>query len=817
LLVLLAATTPLLADISPLTSLHDFGAGDDGGPYSRLIRASDGAWYGTTPMGGANGGGAVFRVTADGDYERIHDFTVDRGGLTPWGGVVQASDGNLYGTTQNGGRFFHGVVYRLSLDGSYAVVHHFDTANGFDQGFPTAALVQASDGNLYGTTNSGIGGGVATIFRMSLDGQFTTLHSLSSFNEGAGPGALVQGNDGYLYGTASSGANAACNGVGCGSLFRMSLGGDFEVLHRFADGADGRSPADGLLVANDGSVIGAAAGGTRGSGLLFRHTNNGYSIAFAFSGADGVSPNGGLVQDAAGRIYGTTYGGGGLDAGTVFRFANGSATTLHAFDFADGYHPRSGGVLDGTGNLYGATFEGGDGNDGVVFRLRNVTPGSAPTLAAVSPGSGRPGASIVLQGSGLAGATGVSFGGTGAAFRVLSPTRIVATVPPTATTGPIVVTTPKGSDASASDFAVVPSQKVLASFEGGSDGDEPSGGLVRASDGHFYGVTSFGGSNACSGLGCGTLFSMTPSGERSIVHVFTGDDGGVPVAVPIEGADGTLYGTTSSGGALGGGTIFRFEPKTGAIAVLHAFDSNPPNDGYSPAGPLYADANGTLFGTTSLGGHYSGELCPSGCGSVFSLATNGTITTFERFTNGSDGAYPASPLTPGADGALYGTTYTAIFRVTPAGTYEVVHVLGPDEGYNPDGFVLADDGLLYGAAFYGADSEIYGTIFSVSTSGELTTRFRFHYGDGSGPSGRLLAASDGRLYGVTAEGGSGNSGTVFRFDPAKGLTTLHAFSGADGAAPSGGLVQGADGRLYGVTGFGGDGDGTVYRIDLQSP
>jgi len=416
------------------------------------------------------------------------------------------------------------------------------------------------------------------------------------------------------------------------------------------------------------------------------------------------------------------------------------------------------------------------------------------------------------------------FNGAGASFRVLSPTRLLATVPATATTGPITVMTPDGSAASDQDFVIVPSHEVLVSFDG-SNGSEPSDGLLAASDGNFYGVTYLGGSNECSGLGCGTLFVMTPTGEQRTLHVFTVEEGAGPLAALTEGPDGKLYGTTSSGGVDGGGMVFRFDPVNAAMTVLHSFTYqtpgvHPPDLGFAPSGPLHATASGTLLGTTELGGRYSDQLCPSGCGTVFRLAPDGTLTTLHRFTNDANGAYPSSPLTRASDGALYSTTYTGIFRVTRAGAFEMVHVLGFDEGFTPGGLLFASDGLLYGTTSEGQDSEFNGTLFSLTTSGELTTLFRFHGGDGSGPGGPLLEASDGRFYGVTGEGGAQGSGTVFRFDPAKaekGVTTLHEFDVDDGALPNAALVQGADGALYGATQFGGNGgDGTIYRMDVQT-
>ena len=175
-----------------------------------------------------------------------------------------------------------------------------------------------------------------------------------------------------------------------------------------------------------------------------------------------------------------------------------------------------------------------------------------------------------------------------------------------------------------------------------------------------------------------------------------------------------------------------------------------------------------------FGGHYDGEFCPSGCGTVFRMTLSGDVTVFHRFRNDTDGANPESSLTAGGDAALYGTTYTGVYRITPSGAFEMAHVLGPDEGFFANDVVRAGDGFLYGTASQGQDSEFYGTIFRLSTNGDFTTLYRFHSADGASPAGPLLQASDGRLYGVTLESGQG-SGTVFRFDPAKGLTTMHAF------------------------------------------
>ena len=184
-----------------LTILHSFSGSDGGLPLSELVRGSDGNFYGTTSQVGANGLGTVFKITPAGTLTTLNSFA--QGGSSPYGGLVQASDGNFYGTTTAGGTSSNclggcGIVFKMTPSGTMTTLHNF---NGTDGSRPEASMLKASDGNLYGTTFEGGANNLGTVFKITLGGSLTTLHSFDS-SEGYQPAApLVQGNDGNFDGT----------------------------------------------------------------------------------------------------------------------------------------------------------------------------------------------------------------------------------------------------------------------------------------------------------------------------------------------------------------------------------------------------------------------------------------------------------------------------------------------------------------------------------------------------------------------------------------------------------------------------------------
>jgi uncharacterized repeat protein (TIGR03803 family) len=204
-----------------LTTLHTFvvGGSDGNYPQAQLVRGTDGNFYGTTAYGGANGVGVVFKITPDGALTTLHSFAGTDGG-NPWGPLVQGKDGDFYGTTLYGGNQCSGdtcgTVFKISASGTLTTLHSFA---GTDGNYPQAGLVQATDGNLYGTTVAGGASDDGTVFKISASGTLTTLHSFDGTDGGNPDGGLLQATDGTLYGTTNQGG--ASND---GTVFSVSVG-----------------------------------------------------------------------------------------------------------------------------------------------------------------------------------------------------------------------------------------------------------------------------------------------------------------------------------------------------------------------------------------------------------------------------------------------------------------------------------------------------------------------------------------------------------------------------------------------------------------
>ena len=353
----------------------------------------------------------------------------------------------------------------------------------------------------------------------------------------------------------------------------------YRVLYAFTGGTDGGYPSAGLIRDTAGNLYGTTSGGGRpcasgystGCGTLFKLDTGGKETVLHIfrGGADGAQPMAGLVQNASGVLFGTTYAGGGnscnyyLGCGTVFKAdAAGKERVLYAFaGIGEAGSPAGlSPVLDAAGNLYGTTGAGGTFDAGTIFRL---DPSGAET--------------------------------------------------------------------------------VLYSFTGGTDGASPLAGLIMDAEGNFYGTTYSGGSPSCQ---CGTVFKLYTSGVLSVLHTFAGgEDGSAPYASLMRDAAGNLYGTTLSGGTANLGTVFKLD-ETGKEQVLHSFTGGA--DGSYPFAGLVRDAAGNLYGTASSGGAY-------GHGTVFNLNAIGEEVVLHSFS-GADGSGPEANLVLDPNGNLYGTT-----------------------------------------------------------------------------------------------------------------------------------------------------------------
>lgn len=338
------------------------------------------------------------------------------------------------------------------------------------------------------------------------------------------------------------------------------------------------------------------------------------------------------------------------------------------------------------------------------------------------------------------------------------------------------------------------------------DSEQPTAPLL-AVNGTLYGTAHEGGD-----YGAGTVFSITTGGSEKKLHDFTVTGGSVPYAGLVD-LNGTFYGTTYSGGANAAGTVFSVT-RTGKYHVLHSFNGGK-RDGQGPQAGLVA-LKGTLYGTTSAGG-------ASNDGTVFSITPGGAERVLHSFS-GSDGADPYATLIV-VNGDLYGTTLRGgnhnggtAFRISPSGSEKVLYKFcGPYDGCGPSGNLVEVNGVLYGTTTLGT-VDGFGAIFKLKLTGNEQLAYNFTgRTDGCHPYGGLVNVN-GKLYGTTfgtfSKSTCNNSlGTVFKFTPSSGgLTTLHAFGGSDGANPFAGLVS-TGGELYGTTQYGGVHKlGVVYSV-----
>jgi uncharacterized repeat protein (TIGR03803 family) len=464
---LLWATTATTLPAQTFTTLHSFDGTD--GTYPRGgVQATDGNLYGTTAYGGANGFGTVFKITTSGTLTTLYNFCSQTGctdGQYPIAGLIQATDGNLYGTTYEGGANGFGTVFRLTTSGTLTTLHSFGF--GTDGVYTYATPVQATDGNLYGTTyGGGAFGGYGTVFKITTSGTLTTLHSFDYTDGSSSVAGLIQATDGNLYGTTQAGG-----AKGYGTVFKITRSGTLTTLYNFCSQTgctDGLSPDAGLIQATDGNLYGTTyGGGAIGYGTVFKITTSGtLTTLHSFVYTEPTNPEAGLVQATDGNLYGTTHDGGANRYGTVFKITtSGTLTTLHSFDNTDGSYPEYGLVQATDGNLYGTTLEGGaNGYDyGTVFSLSI----GLKAFLEIQSTSGKEGAKVGMLGQGFSSSSVVKFGGTKATTIVLSGTTyITATVPPGALTGSVTVATGSTTLTSTKNFNVTPTMTSFSPSSG---------------------------------------------------------------------------------------------------------------------------------------------------------------------------------------------------------------------------------------------------------------------------------------------------------------------------------------------------------------
>jgi len=600
--ILVCAVAAIAASAATLNSLHSFDGTDGLYPSSvTLVQGLDGDLYGTTRYGGAHNAGTVFKITASGTLTTLWSFCNIAGcpdGAQPVAGLILIFGGDFYGTTFAGGAHGYGSVFKITPAGVLSTIYSFCSVSGCADGINPNALVQGNDGNLYGTTVHGgtggcggcHGGGVA--FKLTAAGKLTVLHDFctGTCTDGTYPSAgLVQGTDGNFYGTAISGGT-----TGAGTVFKMSSSGKVTTLYTFCTltgCADGINPAGALVEGTDGDFYGTTDGDDSNNGTVFKISSAGkLATLYNFAGStDGGVPLAGLALGNDGNFYGTTFAAfhDANCCGTVFEITSaGKLTTLLTFTDTDGNGPY-GLVQHTNGSFYGETYSGGTSNQGTVF---GVSTGLA-AFVELGFTEGKVAKTIDILGQGLTGVTGVSFNGAAATFKNVSDTYITATVPAGALTGYVTVTTFTGTLKSSREFQLAPQ---ITSFS-------PSSGQVGSSV-TITGVSltqttkvTMGGQSAAFTVNSDTQITATvPAGAKTGQKITVATPGGtassstafavVPLIksfTPTSGPAGTSV--TITGNSFTGATAVTFG---GVAATSHEVVSDTQVDALVPTGAV---------------------------------------------------------------------------------------------------------------------------------------------------------------------------------------------------------------------------------------
>ncbi len=709
---------------------------------------------GFTSNGGPQGKGTLFSVKTTGaNYSIIKSFA--DWGKSPKGSLIKGNDGNFYGLTPDGGTYGDlygfGTIFRVTPKGEVKALHHFN--NTTDGGNPTGSLVKGADGNFYGLTSGGSATTYGTIFKITPSGTFTVIRNFE-YTTGAKPnGHLTLGKDGNFYGLTYNGGT-----YGTGVVFKLTPSGTYSVLHHFNKPTDGGNSYGSLTQGKDGSFYGMTySGGTYGYGTIFKISSTGtFKVLRHLQTADGIYPEGNNLTSATdGNLYGIIRQGGNLGNGTIFKMSTtGNFTVIRHLDYRqDGGRSRGSLVQGADGALYGTTTSGGTtGGYGTIFKI--TTNGTLTVLRHLDLANdgGAPMGDLYRNSDGnfygLTSTGGKNFDGT--IFKITS-------------TG---------------------TYTVLNTFNGASQGNTPSGNIILAKDGAYYGTNWGGGTYQY-----GTIFKIC-GGVTTVLRSFNkSTDGGSPLAGLVQGTDGNFYGTTSTGGNFNNGTLFKITAK-GLYTVLHHFNSY--IDGSTPAASLVQGKDGSFYGTAK----YSG---PKGGGTIFKITTAGAFKVLWGFTSATDGSEPGGNLVQGADGNLYGTAplggmfgYGTIFKISTTGTFQVIkHLNSIADGSTPmGGLMVGKDGNLYGTTSSGGSSSYEGAIFRITPAGNYKVLKRLNgLTDGKTPLDNLVQASDGNFYGMTSKGGKNNVGTLFRITTGGNYTVLRHFNLAtDGGTPLGSLM-----------------------------
>jgi uncharacterized repeat protein (TIGR03803 family) len=570
------------------TVIHTFTGGADGAqPMAAPTLDSAGNLYGTTAYGGfagkqcharngPSGCGVVYKVDTSGNFSVLYTFSpaTQPFGAYPSASVILDPDGNIYGTTWGGGSNGIGTIFELDSTGHQKMLFSFTGGNGQ---YPDSAVVRDASGNLYGVTYYGghtgdcNGYDCGVVYKLDNTGHETILYGFQGGTDGGLPVGLAMDGAGNLYGSTQLAGPAYL-----GAVFKLDTTGKETALNALSGGASGNSPQSGLILDNAGNLYGTTFYGGRGNaGLVYKMAAGHETVLYSFSSGTGLYPSGNIVQDAAGNIYGTAISANGCCGPVLYKLdTTAQLSVLAAFGDNDGLNP--GVIMDAAGNLY-VTTSGGSAGGGAVHK---VSPsGQTTTLYTFTGGTDgdSPTGNLTLDATGnLFGTT--AFGGT-------------------ANCGTVFKLSPSGEET------------ILYNFTdtAGVDGGAPYAGVTLDASGNIYGTTGWGGAG-----GYGTVYKLDTAGHETILYSFTQSwpTGPPPYSSLVLDAAGNLYGTSYGWGTncqqgVSCGTVYEVSP-SGQYTLLHSFTGG--TDGGSPVGPVLLDNTGHVFGTASSGGKRLGGV-----------------------------------------------------------------------------------------------------------------------------------------------------------------------------------------------------------------
>lgn len=629
-----------------------FTAGTIGsGPRGGLTLASNGRMYGVCSTGGANGMGTIFQFDPATNSLLVRvAFAGTANGREPSGTLVEGAGGVLWGTTFQGGANGTGTVFTYQ-PGATTVTrrYSFDALTGNVSGrAPRTGLTTTANGRMFGIAQAGGAGNGGTIYEIRTTSPYTVTVVKAmdaTFGNRATSGGLVRGADGNkLYGTTTAGGT-----LSGGSFFEVNASTTTAVATKLRDidANSLRNIAVEMTLGADGSLYGvSSAGGQDGAGSLFRYvpTTNTLSVLGGLASIDGKESYVRLLVHN-GELYGATFLGGPSNGGHIFRYANGQLYGLVTFGLTAGSYPRGRLLAATNGRYYGTTLNGGQHGFGVVFSYE-PTSGRYTRVRDLQAVDGKyPEGGLTEVNGKLYGLA--AYGGANDAGTVFS-----------------------------IDLATHAFTK-LADLSSAL-GSRPLGHFLYASNGSLYTITSTGGAN-----NVGSVLRLVPAtgAVTKVRDMVAATTGGASYGRLIQLPGGNIIGTSSSGGAGAVGTLFAMDPSTHVLTVLHAFSGV---DGGAPIGGLVRAANGMLYGLTSEGGGYN-------YGGIYRF--DPATSNFEHINDltAAMGKYPVSELVQGADGRLYGSCKEGgtsengtLFVFTPStGSLTNLLALTSATGYHP--------------------------------------------------------------------------------------------------------------------------------------